>query len=292
MVRKINVGSQIIVWNLESSHININIWRIVDVLTLFYVHVCSDPMSASWLPDLPMRTELGMFEERLWIKTSWTSLTCVRLLFSTCVSTRLLQVQRRSTRHRFDYVSWQKRRGVHHCVYGRMCVRACIAVCPTWRTDSRNIWQKRYLFPEGKKQKRLQNDRQLLCEACQRTLPSMDSTSPGKPSCEPLCTWPISFIFTVLTITHHRQAICYLPACADSICTQLSSFSLSFFFCAPFFPSFLIPSDFFFCFQVGLLVPDRGAQSSFVTSLSLDNNCSHSGSPTHQQPHIWGFAFP
>lgn len=147
MVRKMNVGSQIIVWNLESSHININIWRIVDVLTLFYVHVCNDPMSASWLPDLPMRTELGMFEERLWIKTSWTTLTCVRLLFSTCVSTRLLQVQRRSTRHRFDYVSWQKRRGVHHCVYGRMCVRASQCVLlgePTRGTsDRRDIFFQR-----------------------------------------------------------------------------------------------------------------------------------------------------
>lgn len=116
--------------------------------------------------------------------------------------------------------------------------------------------------------------------------------SPGKPSRESTShTWPISLIFTALTITPCSQASCCLLACADSISIQLSSFAFTFNFLWPdrigrAFP-YSLPSCLAFAslfpftppskqlppshpspspVQVRLLVPDRGAQCSFVIS--------------------------
>lgn len=281
--------------------------------------------------------ELRMFEVRLWIENSWIALNCVHvmffsaedcnLLYSACMSTLLLSLPlfsslqpsaspAKSVQHRYDYVPWQK-----WCAYIIVFMSACACVhhSMSYLEDKlvEHLTEDERIFFQRKRNKSDSKRYTALLWGLQEYfLLSMDSTSPGKPSCDSTsCTWPISFIFTVLTITPHSQAICYLPACADSIWTQLSSFAFllrvrvlpSFFFFIPYHPAFAFFSPSHPTYWGATSFPPLsfprpgrsfGARQRstvflcYFQGLSLDNNCSHSGSPTHQQPHIWGFTFP
>lgn len=137
------------------------------------------------------------------------------------------QHTRKSLQCRYDYVFWPERRAY---IIVFMSVRACVHHSVSWfeeRTNSWNTWQKIYLFQSKRKQRQTPNDTRLLYEACESTFSSL-SIPPLQvnPAVNPWATHFFHFYgpFNV-TIISHSQAVCYLPACADSIWTQCFSFA-------------------------------------------------------------------
>lgn len=133
----------------ESSKLPLQ-FHIVNVLSLTYIKHCGYKKisSVKLFRDLLKIMELRMW----WIKTRWSALNCVHMtvLSANCHKT--------SGHFHFlprpvDMIMYPGRKlcCIHHCVYEGMCTRA--SQCPTWRTDSWNIWHKMDLFPQEKKQK-------------------------------------------------------------------------------------------------------------------------------------------
>lgn len=124
-----------------------------------------------------------------WVRISHISLNCVHVMFLLADGFKLVysawtyffllstpffflllslwQNPTESIQYWYDYVSWQESADTSLCLLAH--VHACITVCPTWRSDSWNIWQKMCLFPEKEKQRRPQNDTRLLFEARKST---------------------------------------------------------------------------------------------------------------------------
>lgn len=244
--------------------------------------------------------------ELLWIVSMWcfsrqrAATSCARLacrlsLYLSLFSPLLSPPQVQQTLYSIDMIMYLGRKCAYIIVFMSAC--ACVHHSVSYLEDKlvEHLTEDERIFFQGKRNKSDSKRYTAPLWGLQDYfLLSMDSTSPGKPSCDSTsCAWPISFIFMVLTITPHSQAIWYLPACADSIWTQLPSFaislnssfarelelsllSFSLFLTIPPLPFSLpptppteelppsLPSP--SPVQVGLSVPDREAQCSFVIS--------------------------
>lgn len=160
----------------------------------------------------------------LWPKNSWTALNCVHVIVflsvepcklsarcyqpaigSPSFSPQVKRTRKSIQRRRYDYISWQEQ-----CAYISVFMGACARVRHgvSWleeRTNSWNTRQKIYtFFPERREtqagSKWYTARRRGRWEHV--LFSSIDSSSPGEPSCEPASSaGRISFIFLTVLLT-------------------------------------------------------------------------------------------
>lgn len=194
----------------------------------------------------------------------------------------------------------------------------CVLLGEPSRGTSDRRWKNLFFFfSRGKETKVTPNDAGLLYEACETTfsslwIPPLQVNPAVYPQAAPdpflafLRSWQEPLTARPSAISQHVLTR-FKPSSPLLLFHSVFPFAreveLSF-FSSPYEPALPPPPNLMRSYRLLLSSPSPRPGRSFgarqrstvflcyFQGLSLDNNCSHSGSPTHQQLHIWGFTFP